>query len=964
MKKITLFVFLMLLSVSYIFSQEITEGREFWFGLPYCKMKQHEDVRGDYPINIWITSREDTKVTMTIPETEVVKNFNIRANQVTQVVFDDQLMCRESEVITNNGIHLLADKPISVTVYYSYELTGEAFNVLPLEALGKEYVTLNMYLDQIDEMKPPQILIVATEDNTEVVYTPTNPTEKLDTGQPDTITMMKGQTFLILGEMNSDLVQNWNSDITGTYIKANKPIAVFSGHTKGAFPRYYVGYRSNYTDPYGLFSRNILIEQMPPFNLLGTEYITAPIKYIDRPRGLSGVADDFGDLIRFVATQDNTIIYQMRQDGSGLMQISNNLNRGEYLDITNQELAAYYKSNKPVLVGQYGKSWWNEPGMMGIIGKGDEPQNPHKSGQGMLLTITPVNRWINYSFFKSPTAIDNFIYLTFKDEDKENIFYDGQPIDSLWGNAINNIDGTPYAYITTQIQADDHNLEGRNGAKFAGYAYGNWDRTKDGFAYGYPVGMNYAKLCNDSIRVEDTITNGNVKGTAFAIDIDTVDCAGIKDLYFKSGLINYTVSISDFSFNDKNVHFELEVMDKLKYAYAKMYINTVSGSSIEKIYTYQYKFTESPKPPILISPNNNAFNIYYKTELLWHESDSTYSYQIQISKDENFLDIVVDQSEVIDTFFLADFDFQTNFYWRVRALNNAGYSNWSEVWNFKTNESLTYLIEPPKNSIQTFGKINFLWHSIQYADSYILHVSDNVQFNPVTYFINNIIDTTMSLEIDKFTKKLYWKVLPVFDNVQGTWSDIYYFSIKYVIPKLIKPSNDTSNLPIEVVLGCEELSYTDYYKFQVAKDSNFVSFLFGSLQKNNSFHNTFYKDLKYYWRVCAGDGVNFGDWSEVWTFTTGNFSDVKNNIQTSNIFSIFPNPADNELYIEFSNNFANYCEIEIIDMQGNTVSSIKKSNLIYGMNKEQISLEGLPVGIYYCVLKIGGNRYSKMFVKM
>jgi len=51
-------------------------------------------------------------------------------------------------------------------------------------------------------------------------------------------------------------------------------------------------------------------------------------------------------------------------------------------------------------------------------------------------------------------------------------------------------------------------------------------------------------------------------------------------------------------------------------------------------------------------------------------------------------------------------------------------------------------------------------------------------------------------------------------------------------------------------------------------------------------------------------------------------------------------------------------------MQGITVSSIKKSNLIYGINKEQISLKDLLVGTYNCVLKIGGNRYYKMFVKM
>ncbi len=275
LSKSFLIIFLLSLLSSFSYSlkaqdSEITEGREYWFGLPYCKMLQHENLRGDIPpIAIWVSSKFDTKVRMTIPEIGLIKNYVVRSNQITEIALDDQLMARESEVITNNGIHLLAEDPISVCVYYSYEWTGEAFRVIPVDWLGKKYVTLNMYLDQIDEMKPPQILVVATEDNTSVTYYPTKPTEKVRPGQSKTINLMKGQTYLILGEMNSAYVQDWDSDITGTYITSTKPIAVFSGHTKGAFPRYYVGYKSGYTDPYALFARNMLIEQMWPIELLG-----------------------------------------------------------------------------------------------------------------------------------------------------------------------------------------------------------------------------------------------------------------------------------------------------------------------------------------------------------------------------------------------------------------------------------------------------------------------------------------------------------------------------------------------------------------------------------------------------------------------------------------------------------------------------------------------------------------------
>lgn len=594
LSKSFLIIFLLSLLSSFSYSlkaqdSEITEGREYWFGLPYCKMLQHENLRGDIPpIAIWVSSKFDTKVRMTIPEIGLIKNYVVRSNQITEIALDDQLMARESEVITNNGIHLLAEDPISVCVYYSYEWTGEAFRVIPVDWLGKKYVTLNMYLDQIDEMKPPQILVVATEDNTSVTYYPTKPTEKVRPGQSKTINLMKGQTYLILGEMNSAYVQDWDSDITGTYITSTKPIAVFSGHTKGAFPRYYVGYKSGYTDPYALFARNMLIEQMWPIELLGKEYVTAPIKYHNRPRGLSGVADDFGDLIRFVATEDNTVIYQMRQDGSGMMQISVSLKRGDYHDITNQEVAAYYRATKPVLVGHYGKTWWNEPGMMSVVEKkDDDPQNPHLSGQGMLLTVAPIERWCTYANFRSPPGIDDFIYLTFREADREKIYYDGEKINSLWSTSITEITGTPYAYVATAIQAGDHYIEGKDGARWAAYAYGNWDRTKDGFAYGYPIGINYADICPDSLYIEDVMDCGNVEGEFFAKDLDpdTV-CAAIFSINYKEK-VNYDFKLDDdFKSGDPTAKFTITILDEKLPSRIVVTAMTRSGKKLQKIYEY------------------------------------------------------------------------------------------------------------------------------------------------------------------------------------------------------------------------------------------------------------------------------------------------------------------------------------------------------------------------------------------
>ena len=57
--------------------------------------------------------------------------------------------------------------------------------------------------------------------------------------------------------------------------------------------------------------RNMLYDMMWPVELLGKEYITAPIMYLNRTNyGL--VPDDKGVIIRFIATEDNTQLCNWR----------------------------------------------------------------------------------------------------------------------------------------------------------------------------------------------------------------------------------------------------------------------------------------------------------------------------------------------------------------------------------------------------------------------------------------------------------------------------------------------------------------------------------------------------------------------------------------------------------------------------------------------------------------------------
>ena len=575
---------------------DISDGTEFWFGLPHCKRSSDEAVRwGIYPIELWISSKVATKFTVESADGSMAKKtYSVAPLNVRVIQLPDYLENKESEIIRNKGIHIVSDDPISVGVFVAYMWSGEAYRIIPVEWLGRKYYTLNMYQDCVRmhdsniDWKPGQILIVASRDNTRINFTPKVETAngvKAGVKSPNII-LQKGDCYLIEAKIFQNLNQNWATDLSGTYIESTQPIAVLSGHTKGAFPRYS-------TSMYGIkadFMRNMLCDMMWPVELLGKEYVTAPIKYLNRTNyGL--IPDDKGDIIRFIAAEDNTQIMIMKTDGSGMRNLSQNMKKGDRYDILSQETPGYYRSNKPVLVGQYGKSWFINipPPIEGDNKNDDEILNPTRNGQGMMFAVAPIERWTGYATFRVPPAMDNFVYVTFRTADLTLLSFDGQLFSSKFGSAITTVPGTQYSYVAANISQGDHWISADQGAKFAGYAYGNWDQMKDGFAYGYPIGVNYADLCSDSIIVASKINCGNITGTVRAIDLnsDTI-CAALFSIIQKlNESYNYTLILpSIFEIGDKTTTFEIKIDNIRDTAKAVIDFMTKSGNIVRKTYTY------------------------------------------------------------------------------------------------------------------------------------------------------------------------------------------------------------------------------------------------------------------------------------------------------------------------------------------------------------------------------------------
>lgn len=556
-------------------SGDVSDGTDYYIGLPACQ-KYPADLLsgGQSAYELWLSSKVNTTVTLKAEGIGYETTVALTANTVKIVNLPSELVNDQSEVARPHGVRLFASDPFSVTVANNWRSSGAVYKALPVELWGKSYRTLNNFQDRDDAMHPGQILIMAAYDDTKVTIKARARTEK----GVGTVVLNKGEVFLVLAEIDSLYHHNSKGDLSGSLVESNKPIGVVSGHTKGAFPRFEETFHGIRTD----MLRNAYVEMLMPTTASGTEFMSAPRKLTPN-RKFTGPQEE-GELIRFVATEDGTIVSQMRQDGTGMKQLNVPMKAGEYFDILSLVDPGYYKSNKPIIVGQYMKAWLQH---FYEADKGESTLGHVFAGNGELTTLTPLHAWPSSAVFYSPTENNNYVYVTFRTEDVGKLKIDGKLFQTYFGSSIKEYKGTPYSFANKEVGIGSHNIEG---AQFAAYSYGHWDDPTGGFknyAYAYPVAVNASMPCEDSVLISGDPKCGIINGMAGVLPAES-ECAALLNIRLdlqKSSNMKLTLP-DDNVLGLKESIFLLSVIDMSKPATGIIRATTRSGKFVERTYTY------------------------------------------------------------------------------------------------------------------------------------------------------------------------------------------------------------------------------------------------------------------------------------------------------------------------------------------------------------------------------------------
>ncbi len=475
---VVLFIFFLLclsMNMQRIHGQGLsTEGKDFWVGYLTNWL---QNPNNPVILELYISADDTTSGTVTIPRQPAFTpiNFTVYPNVTKRIVIPTNLaMASGTNKIENKGVHITTENNVSVYAMNKRQYSADMTVVLPTYSLGNDYFVLSHWEDgnrNNNANSDSEFMIVAITDSTEVEILPTfeskggNPA-----GVPFRVTLQRGQTYQVRAV----------GDLTGTRITTTatagcSSFAVFSGNM--------------YTQVGECDVRNghdHLYAQMYPTNTLGKNFIVVPLE--NRYNG---------DIIKFLATQDNTTITAGGQ--------SIQLNAGEFLKILSDKVLNV-QADKPIAIGQYSRT-------MDCDGTLGDP---------FLIPISPNEQMLKKITFNAPSiaTLENYsLTIITKTADIYSITFDGTSV----GNYFSPVAGTEYSYARINTIGGNHTIYSANG--FIAYVYGFGHNE----SFGYATGASLANL-NVDVVVEDQ--NGAAPIDSLCLGQDVV-FTPVADTVFK-----------------------------------------------------------------------------------------------------------------------------------------------------------------------------------------------------------------------------------------------------------------------------------------------------------------------------------------------------------------------------------------------------------------------------------------------
>jgi gliding motility-associated-like protein len=370
------------LTPSRVWSQIPAAGTSFWLGF----MTNSDDGPSDILV-VTISAEFATSGTVEIPGQGWSQVFYVDAQSSTQVILPDDLVeVSSDQVLESKSIHIQSQSPVTVQALNYAESSADATRILPSTMLGTKYFAAS-YQGLADYSS--ELLIVATEDGTEVQIIPSTTTSAGNAaGVPFLVQLDAGACYRLEASGTNDLT---GTQITATAVSGKcRPFAVFSGAGCANIPA-------------NCFQAcDHLFEQLYDLEKWGTDYIITPFGF--------NVSPDYSSIgqprysYRIMAAQSGTSV-----------TIDNvtaiNLQAGQFVEYNGESQTHCIHANQPIAVIQY---------MQGISCGGN--------GDPAMVMLDPLNHTVTSARFNvssSPVINQHYVNLVVTAEALGQCWLDG-----------------------------------------------------------------------------------------------------------------------------------------------------------------------------------------------------------------------------------------------------------------------------------------------------------------------------------------------------------------------------------------------------------------------------------------------------------------------------------------------------------------------------------------------------------
>ena len=448
-----------------------SKGRDFWLMFP--------GNAGADQLRLFIAGDTATTGSVQIPGLQFNQGFSVTPGSVTSVDLPSAAQQQTSDAVENLGIHVTAGADVTVYGLNRATATTDAFLGLPVDALGTEYI--NLGYKNVDILNGSQFSIVASQNATTVTITPTVTTPGHPAGTPYTVTLNQGQTYL-LRDTNAA-----PSDLSGSIIVANKPVAVYGGHACANIPA-------------GETACDHIVEQLTATSQWGRSFLSMPL-----------ATRQNGDTFRILASENNTTV---QVNGSTVAT----LNRGQ-LHEQIIDGPARITADKPVLVMQYsnGQSFDNDG---------------NTNGDPFQMLIPPAEQYLPSYTVSTPAEgfNPNFINVIAPNSAVGSVQVDGTAIPASDFTAIGS---SGFSGAQVEVGLGSHTVTSSQPIGVHSYGFGSFD------SYGYPGGLSLSEVARvEGIAVTPETSTG-VVGAESCVQARVTDQAGntLRDIR-----VDFTVS--------------------------------------------------------------------------------------------------------------------------------------------------------------------------------------------------------------------------------------------------------------------------------------------------------------------------------------------------------------------------------------------------------------------------------------